>query len=70
MVRVQVRILPKIRMASEGLASKDGVWKLQNETTKERTAQVSPLPGACLFTFSCCRKCWGSSALAAGMCCF
>ncbi len=37
----QVRILPKIRMASEGLASKDGVWKLQNETTKERTAQVS-----------------------------
>ncbi|KAK9811013.1 hypothetical protein WJX73_006437 [Symbiochloris irregularis] len=36
----EVRILPKIRMASEGLASKDGVWKLQNETTKERTAQA------------------------------
>ena len=39
---VQVRILPKIRMAQDGLASKDGVWKLQNEATKERTAQVQP----------------------------
>ena len=38
--RLQVRILPKIRMAQDGLASKDGVWKLQNEATKERTAQV------------------------------
>ena len=40
----QVRILPKIRMAQDGLASKDGVWKLQNEATKERTAQVQPNP--------------------------
>ncbi len=27
-------------MAQEGLAHKDGVWSLQNEVTKERTAQV------------------------------
>lgn len=39
-VCLQVRILPKIRMAQEGLAHKDGVWSLQNEVTKERTAQV------------------------------
>lgn len=37
---LQVRILPKVRMAAEGLAHKDGVWSLQNEVTKERTAQV------------------------------
>ncbi len=37
---LQVRILPKVRMAQEGLAHKDGVWSLQNEVTKERTAQV------------------------------
>lgn len=37
---LQVRILPKIRMAAEGFAHKDGVWSLQNEATKERTAQV------------------------------
>lgn len=36
----QVRILPKVRMAQEGLAHKDGVWSLQNEVTKERTAQA------------------------------
>lgn len=36
----QVRILPKIRMATEGFAHKDGVWALQNELTKERTAQA------------------------------
>jgi hypothetical protein len=36
----QVRILPKIRMAAEAFASKDGVWALQNVVTKERTAQV------------------------------
>ncbi|KAL4423860.1 hypothetical protein ABPG75_001161 [Micractinium tetrahymenae] len=36
----EVRILPKIRMAQEGLAHKDGVWSLQNEVTKERTAQA------------------------------
>ena len=39
----EVRILPKIRMAAEGFANKDGVWSLQNEFTKERTAQVHPL---------------------------
>ena len=38
----QVRILPKIRMAAEGFANKDGVWSLQNEATKERTAQARP----------------------------
>ena len=47
---LQVRILPKIRMAQDGLASKDGVWKLQNEATKERTAQVCPPYGAVLTT--------------------
>lgn len=36
----QIRILPKIRMATEGFAHKDGVWALQNELTKERTAQA------------------------------
>eukprot|EP00898_Chlorokybus_atmophyticus_P000280 jgi/Chlat1/1252/Chrsp115S01693 len=34
----EVRILPKIRMAQEAFTSKDGVWNLQNEATKERTA--------------------------------
>ena len=37
---MQVRILPKIRMVAEGFANKDGVWSLQNEATKERTAQA------------------------------
>ena len=37
---VQVRILPKIRMVMENFANKDGVWSLQNEATKERTAQA------------------------------
>lgn len=36
----EVRILPKVRMAAEGFAHKDGVWSLQNEQTKERTAQA------------------------------
>jgi hypothetical protein len=36
----EVRILPKIRMAAEGFANKDGVWALQNIQTKERTAQA------------------------------
>ena len=36
----EVRILPKCRMHSEGFATKDGVWQLQNKHTKERTAQV------------------------------
>lgn len=42
---LQVRILPKVRMAQEGLAHKDGVWSLQNEVTKERTAQVGGAGG-------------------------
>ena len=37
---MQVRILPKIRMVMENFANKDGVWSLQNEATKERTAQA------------------------------
>lgn len=36
----EVRILPKCRMATEGFATKDGVWALQNLVTKERTAQA------------------------------
>ena len=36
----EVRILPKCRMQTEGFANKDGVWSLQNEQTKERTAQA------------------------------
>merc|ERR1712054_522489 len=34
----ECRILPKIRMRQEGLTLRDGVWNLQNEATKERTA--------------------------------
>jgi hypothetical protein len=33
-------------MAAEGFANKDGVWSLQNEATKERTAQARLPPGA------------------------
>ena len=43
----EVRILPKVRMAAEGFANKDGVWSLQNEFTKERTAQVRTMPLYC-----------------------
>lgn len=39
MSRFDCRIIPKIRMTNEELTSKDGVWNLQNEVTKERTAQ-------------------------------
>jgi pre-mRNA-processing factor 8 len=35
-----VRILPKIRVFNEEFTQKDGVWKLQNENTKEITAQA------------------------------
>jgi pre-mRNA-processing factor 8 len=35
----ECRILPKCRMASEEFTHRDGVWNLQNEVTKERTAQ-------------------------------
>ncbi|KAB2611453.1 pre-mRNA-processing-splicing factor 8 [Pyrus ussuriensis x Pyrus communis] len=35
----EVRILPKIRMSQEAFSNtRDGVWNLQNEQTKERTA--------------------------------
>lgn len=34
----EVRILPKVRSAMEDFSQKDGVWKLQNENTKEITA--------------------------------
>ena len=36
----EVRILPKCRMLHEDFSHRDGVWNLQNETTKERTAQA------------------------------
>ena len=36
----EVRILPKVRMLDDTVAHKDGVWALQNELTKERTAQA------------------------------
>lgn len=36
----EVRILPKVRMVAEAFANRDGVWALQNMTTKERTAQA------------------------------
>ncbi|KAL6783719.1 PRP8 [Auxenochlorella protothecoides x Auxenochlorella symbiontica] len=40
MAGFEVRILPRVRAAAEGFAHKDGVWALQNEITKERTAQA------------------------------
>lgn len=36
----EVRILPKCRMVAEAFAERDGVWSLQNQATKERTAQA------------------------------
>ena len=36
----EVRILPKCRMLNEQFMMSDGVWNLQNEQTKERTAQA------------------------------
>lgn len=55
----EVRILPKVRMAAEGFANKDGVWSLQNEFTKERTAQVGcPDHGtACAVMLHCALPC-------------
>ena len=35
-----MRILPKAACCVRTSAHKDGVWNLQNETTKERTAQA------------------------------
>eukprot|EP01119_Soliformovum_irregulare_P013939 TRINITY_DN3762_c0_g1_i1.p1 TRINITY_DN3762_c0_g1~~TRINITY_DN3762_c0_g1_i1.p1 ORF type:complete len:2371 (+),score=727.16 TRINITY_DN3762_c0_g1_i1:597-7115(+) len=41
MAGFEVRILPKIRSQNEEfMTTKDGVWNLQNERTKERTAQA------------------------------
>jgi pre-mRNA-processing factor 8 len=36
----EIRILPKARTTMEEFSQKDGVWKLQNESTKEITAQA------------------------------
>ena len=36
----EVRIKPKCRMHLEALTHRDGVWNLQNEATKEMTAQA------------------------------
>jgi pre-mRNA-processing factor 8 len=36
----EIRIRPKIRMDQEMAVHKDGVWNLQNEATKEMTAQA------------------------------
>jgi len=36
----EVRILPKIRAVNEEFSQREGVWKLQNEATKEITAQA------------------------------
>lgn len=38
-MRFECRILPKCRTSYEEFTHKDGVWNLQNEVTKERTAQ-------------------------------
>uniref|UniRef100_A0A0N5BA01 MPN domain-containing protein n=1 Tax=Strongyloides papillosus TaxID=174720 RepID=A0A0N5BA01_STREA len=35
----ECRILPKCRMETEDFTHRDGIWNLQNEETKERTAQ-------------------------------
>lgn len=40
MAGFEVRILPKARAPDKMFAQKDGVWALQNELTKERTAQA------------------------------
>nr|CCA15592.1 PRP8 premRNA processing factor 8 homolog (S. cerevisiae) putative [Albugo laibachii Nc14]CCA16349.1 PREDICTED: similar to CG8877PA putative [Albugo laibachii Nc14] len=40
MTGFEVRILPKIRATEDTFTHKDGVWILQNDTTKERTAQA------------------------------
>jgi len=40
MAGFEVRILPKIRALNEEFTQRDGVWKLQNDKTKEITAQA------------------------------
>ena len=39
-VTTQVRVKPKCRMHLEALTHRDGVWNLQNEASKEMTAQA------------------------------
>ena len=39
MAGFECRILPKCRMSNEEFTHRDGIWNLQNEVTKERTAQ-------------------------------
>ncbi|WKY00888.1 hypothetical protein Q1695_015138 [Nippostrongylus brasiliensis] len=39
MAGFECRILPKCRTTAEEITHRDGVWNLQNEVTKERTAQ-------------------------------
>jgi pre-mRNA-processing factor 8 len=36
----EIRIKPRTRMANEAPVHRDGVWSLQNESTKEMTAQA------------------------------
>ncbi|XP_026190475.1 pre-mRNA-processing-splicing factor 8 [Cyclospora cayetanensis] len=40
MAGFECRILPKIRMQTEEFSQREGVWKLQNEATKEMAAQA------------------------------
>ena len=40
MCRFEIRILPKIRNLNDQFSLRDGVWSLNNEQTKERTAQA------------------------------
>ena len=39
MAGFECRILPKCRTTNEEFTHRDGIWNLQNEVTKERTAQ-------------------------------
>eukprot|EP01040_Poterioochromonas_malhamensis_P001445 gene1445-1533_t len=41
MAGFEIRIKPKCRFGNEATTFKDGVWNLQNETTKEMTAQAN-----------------------------
>jgi len=36
----EVRIVPRIRLQTEEFTMRDGTWNLQNEQSKERTAQA------------------------------
>lgn len=56
----QVRIKPKCRMLMETPVHKDGVWNLQNETTKEMTAQVRCVCSLlmCVWGWATCVRRW------------